>query len=364
MASAESDLLPSYNTLFPEDAANTVINGRRRYTTITLREIYYPGGCPCHPKEKNHDKKGKQKQPTQPPPNQFSGSLNDTRGLFSLEFPQQQHIRRFEILKSTALGLVFPQNLKLEVIDVDLGIARTGHSTSLESGRPVFETGIMKWWKEKYMLPPAFEIFPSHPKRHQKDPLQSNEIIGLPPSPPPPHDSLAKFNSRPDQEAEKPYPLAQIKYPGWQGISRMSIDLTLYNITPAMHYDHNLHQLADRLDLDIRSRWVVTRIGWKREYMMYNPAGTRMYKWRRSANTLTLPGVEDGHPRAHGNLQLEESDGRIVAVYKQRRDFRVLGALSLFMDVVKAPMTVEAVVASCLAIVLYERLGWQNLLGQ
>jgi len=67
----ESDLLPSYNTLFPEDDANITINGRRRYTTITLREINYPGGCPCHPKEVKGKKKAK-KATQQPPPLHFS----------------------------------------------------------------------------------------------------------------------------------------------------------------------------------------------------------------------------------------------------------------------------------------------------
>ncbi|KAK5237705.1 hypothetical protein LTR47_000797, partial [Exophiala xenobiotica] len=73
MGSTDGDILPSYNTLFPEDepVANNTNERRRRFTTITLREIYYPSGCPCHPKEKKPDKKGKRKQQEQTHPNQF-----------------------------------------------------------------------------------------------------------------------------------------------------------------------------------------------------------------------------------------------------------------------------------------------------
>jgi len=69
----DADFLPPYNALFPEEETNWVINGRRRYTTITLREIYYPGGCPCHPKERKSAKKsGKSKQePTKTQTPQF-----------------------------------------------------------------------------------------------------------------------------------------------------------------------------------------------------------------------------------------------------------------------------------------------------
>src|SRR6201996_814123 len=72
-------------------------------------------------------------------------------------------IRRFEILKSTPLGLVFPQNVYFSVVDLDAGIAQTGYSidlpTSSSTGKPVFTTSQLKWWKQKMMLPPAFKVF-------------------------------------------------------------------------------------------------------------------------------------------------------------------------------------------------------------
>lgn len=77
-AAASMDQLPNYNSLFPlqdQRPTNRSHEARRRYTTITLREIYYPGGCPCHPvppplsKKNKKDKKNKPNQP--PPPDLF-----------------------------------------------------------------------------------------------------------------------------------------------------------------------------------------------------------------------------------------------------------------------------------------------------
>src|SRR5258708_4041400 len=63
-------------------------------------------------------------------------------------------VRRFEIHKSTPLGLVFPQNIHFSVVDVDARIAQTGHTFDLSacSHKPVFVTSELKWWKQGYIL--------------------------------------------------------------------------------------------------------------------------------------------------------------------------------------------------------------------
>lgn len=307
------------------------------------------------------------------------------RRAFEHDQPDGHHhapgIRRFEILKSTALGLAFPQNLQLSVVDVDPGIVNTGHLHDLSissPGRPAFVTTEMKWWKEKYMLPPSFQLLPASPSTHRPHVVQqASEITGLAPSPP--HESLGlglgatKPRSKSGSHhttapnLQEPYPLAKIKYPGWQGVWTMTVSLTLYNITPDMHYlPTPPRQFPGSSDLDIRSHWTISRLGWKREYVMTSPSSAEgRYRWRSSSKVLSIPAVDDGHPAAHGNLKLEDPDARLVAVYKQRRDWEVLGALTVFMDHVggEGKVSVEAVVASCLAIVMYERLGWQNLWG-
>lgn len=273
---------------------------------------------------------------------------------------QPQHVRRFEILKSTPLGLVYPQNLRLEVIDL-------GDSKDLTSAAPLFTTSELKWWKVKMMLPPSFEIYSPHQDHlHDAHPSPS-EINGLPGNKPLGHD--------------KPYPVAQIRYPGWEGMSHLHVDITLYNFTPEMHFDPTLHSLDD--NSDIRSHWTVKRVGCKREYSLSctsSPGTHTSYTWRSRAKSeiLTLPDVDDGHAAANGNLCLETPAGEIVAVYKQRRDYRVLGALTVFQDTLDSARkyssnqdantgnvhpSIEAIVASCLALVLYERIGGQSLFG-
>ena len=156
-------------------------------------------------------------------------------------------VRRYEILKSTPLGLVFPQNVYFSLVDIDAGITQTGYScdlpTSSSCEEPVIFTSTLKWWRQKYLLPPSFDIFYGSGHRHApkassrgRDDLNTSEIIGLPPSP---QESLTTRSessmSLVTSNDEKAYPLAEIKYKGWQGLTRMSISLTLHNITPSMH---------------------------------------------------------------------------------------------------------------------------------
>ncbi|KIW20279.1 hypothetical protein PV08_00854 [Exophiala spinifera] len=352
MASTDGDILPSYNTLFPEDepAANQTNGGRRRCTTITLREIYYPSGCPCHPGEKKADKKGKRKQQdTAAPTNQFriEDSLDLPQWLEQRQLElEQQHIRRFEILKSTTLGLVFPQNLRLEVVEVDPDTRE--QEQEHDTARPCFTTSNMKWWKNKLMLPPSFDIFPSPQQGTWHESESSGQVQG-------------------QESAEKPYPLAHIEYPGWQGVTQMTINLTLYNITREMHYEHN-HDPAEP-----RSLWTVSRLGSKREYVIKCTTDRELngYKWHSmsSSELTSIPALDDGHSWAHGNLVLSGPDDRLVAAYRQRRDYRVLGSLTIFTDTLhhdigtRPVLTIDAITASCLSIILYERVAWQNLLG-
>lgn len=287
------------------------------------------------------------------------------------------HVRRLEILKSTPVGLVFPQSLYLSVIDVETGIASTGHSfePSPSSREPIFVTSELKWWKQKYILPPSFKVFPRgadvpNRKALRAGDLATGEIVGLPPSPN--HENFQSTSnvSLARSKDQKPYPLAEIKYKGWQGLTRMATFLTLYNMTPESHYQYTYSPvLTEDLDStpDIRTRYAIARTGWKREYTL-NPCA---YQWRaptlcEKKELFSVPYMDDASPVGHGNLILENADAEIVAVYKQRRDYEVLGSLTVFLDngILSGKISLEAVVASCLAVVVYERVGWQNLLGR
>lgn len=268
---------------------------------------------------------------------------------------QHQHnIRRFEIIKSSPVGLVFPQNLQLELKDVDAGISLTGHSSLLPSGTaPTYVTSDMKWYKVKCMLPPSFEVFPSRPKVQTGSTPPTGEVTGLPS---PSHQPNYK-----DASESKSWPLAKIKFPGWQGLTSMTIKMTIYEVSKWMVYDHQLHAPSD-----IRSQWTILRVDYRREYIMgrVGPSDTGIYRWRGSKKILDIPEMDDGFPKCNGNLKLEDKDARLVAVYKQRRDSDVLGGLTVFTENLKDDVPIEVVVSSCLAIVLYERVAWQNMFGE
>lgn len=140
----------------------------------------------------------------------------------------------------------------------------------------------------------------------------------------------------------------------------MTIDLTIYEVSKWMVYDHELHAPAD-----IRSRWTIMRVDYRREYIMGRIKSPELgiYRWRGNKKILDIPEMDDGFPKCNGNLKLEDSDAKLVAVYKQRRDSNVLGGLTVFTENLKEKLPIEVVVSSCLAIVMYERIGWQNMFG-
>ncbi|KAJ9609533.1 hypothetical protein H2200_005860 [Cladophialophora chaetospira] len=403
---ADSDFLPPYNALFPEEETNVVVNGRRRFTTITLREIYYPAGCPCHPKEKKLSKKAGKSAARLPMARArttfLHRAVSEPQQRELVTFKQHEHqrgfecdrstgfdspVRRFEILKSTPLGVVFPQNVYFSVKDLDAGIAHSGYSSNLSSDKPVFITNELKWWKQKYVLPPSFELFRggdqgvgSRKPTNEPRRSHSDEITGLPPAST--HDGITvnhdSTHTRVGAGDPESYPLAKIKYRGWEGVTHFGVSLTLYNITPDMHYQNDFsNNLTQDFDSgpNIRSQYSIVRKGLKREYIFV--PGNR--KWRSPSSSeknslLSKSALDDTFPVVHGNLILEDSEANIVAVYKQRRDYEVLGNLTVFSNHVSGPrqdgrneqegkITVEAVVGSCLAIVVYERIGWQNLWG-
>ncbi|EXJ90287.1 hypothetical protein A1O1_03386 [Capronia coronata CBS 617.96] len=136
----------------------------------------------------------------------------DSSGSGTVDQPEQrdgefqpQHFRRFEILKSSTLGLVYPQNLRLDVVDVD-----EPTSIYLTSSTPRFVTSLMKWWKVKVLPPPSCEIYSTNLDYAYHEQQYGNETTGA-------------SDRRISGHSQKPYPVAQIKYPGWEGMSCLKL---------------------------------------------------------------------------------------------------------------------------------------------
>jgi hypothetical protein len=80
--------------------------------------------------------------------------------------------------------------------------------------------------------------------------------------------------------------------------------------------------------------------------------------------------VHDSAPSCNGNLKLVDPDqaNRVLAVWKNRTDLSILGALHVLykLDEGRAGL-LEEVIVSCLALVFAERLstrGWQKQVDQ
>ena len=348
---------------------------RTTYDQRTVSEPEQRKFFPIEPDQRRH-----QQQRTD-----FTHAGDDTHATERLEDP----VRRFEILKSTPLGLVAPQDVHFSVVELEHEVSETEFSWEIPTSsveEPVFRTSLLRWWKQKYMLPPSFEMFPGGAHRQARQEVSRGRGVintdgtnGLSTS-----SSTGDQGTHPrsnigpgDSKDEKTYPLAEIKYRGWQGVTGMSIALTLYNITPSMHHEFS-HSLKDdsHASRDIRTRYKITRTGFKREYILH----PNTYKWRSPSimekrHILTTSTIDDSTSTpGHGNLILEDGHFNIVAVYRQRRDHDILGNLTVCTSHLlgtnsedEAPagkLTLEAVVASCLAVVMYERVAWQNLLGR
>lgn len=275
---------------------------------------------------------------------------------------QRQTIRRFQINKSTPLGLIFPQNLQYQLNEFDDERLRS----NVSNVAPIFTSNDMQWWKVKYFLPPTMTLYAPEDERSGSPKSTSRGPIGGPlPTSLSEEDEEDKYDKsqHPPQNPTNSYPFAVIKYPGWQGVTQLTVNLTIYNMKESMHYDTSS---ASNVTGDLRSRWTIKRVGWARRYNVIPVSGSSSascLQWRSSKTILDIPDIQDGYPKANGNLKLEDADAKLIAVYKQRRDWDVMGNLTVFTDELRGGVTIELVVASCLAVVTYERLGFQNGFG-
>lgn len=252
------------------------------------------------------------------------------------------------------MGIVFPQNVQYQLRRLHV------ESSPLEPPNLTsdFVSNDLKWWKQKYLLPPTIKIFASR-LDSTANPQATSEITASSQNG---KSKISKFQRHYPPATDR-YPFAIIKYPGWQGVTQFTIDLTLYHMTELMYYDPSTFPEPAT---DLRSRWTIKRLGFSRQYTVSpvpSNSSTAVLKWRSSKTILDIPELQDGYPKANGNLKLEDSDANLIAVYKQRRDWDVLGSITIFSDRLREGVTAELVFASCLGIVTYERIGWQNGFG-
>ncbi|KLJ05928.1 hypothetical protein EMPG_10636 [Blastomyces silverae] len=218
---------------------------------------------------------------------------------------------KFQVEKSSALGLILPQNLQLTI-----------HNVTNGAYFPSFVTTDMHWEDIVCVLPPQFSMYPvSNTGVAEKG---TGWIVNFCPR-------------------------------GWQGITGMKARL----------------DLVENGNAGLPSqRWTISRNGWTRHYKVEeelsaisvsNSPNPTQFVWKGSMDILGR--LDDTAPRCRGNLKLETQDGNtLLAAWKQRRDDRRMGSFTIF-EAAKDLIPFELIVGSGIAVVMAERASGVNFLG-
>ncbi|PGH01597.1 hypothetical protein GX51_05162 [Blastomyces parvus] len=235
---------------------------------------------------------------------------NGASGNIEVASKPATHLK-FQVEKSSALGLILPQNLQLTIYNVTNG-----------AYFPSFLTTDMHWEDIVSALPPQFSMYPvSNTGVTEKG---TGRIVNFCPR-------------------------------GWQGFTGMKARLDLVeNGSAGMP----------------SQKWTISRSGWSRHYKLEeelsaisasNSPNPTQFVWKGSMDIVGR--LDDTAPRCRGNLKLETQDGNtLLAAWKQRRDDRIMGSLTIF-ETAKDLISPELIVGSGVAVVMAERASGINFLG-
>ena len=175
--------------------------------------------------------------------------------------------------------------------------------------------------------------------------------------------SLFDGGSKEIENQENREKIGSIKYRGVEGLVGMKCDIEV--VANRKEQVDFMNQLPDEAAL---RHLQIKRMGMGREYEMRrnNPieGQSQVYMWKGTKSAIHQ--VDFEAPECNGNLKMVDPQHpeRILAVWKNRTDFLILGALLVLekFDEGRKGM-LEEVVLSCLAIVIAERLSARGWLG-
>jgi hypothetical protein len=235
--------------------------------------------------------------------------------------------RSFQFVKTSALGLGAPQGIAVMIHPIG--------GTS-ETPSPVYHTSKLLWMKQRLALPASFDLY------------AGGNVI----------------SHKADSQGEMK--LARVSYRGWEGVVGLKCDIEIFVKNESTKFMDNIEDDGPTRRLQLK------RKGVGRDYEMRiastDQGTTQILNWKGSKSTLGL--VHDSAPSCNGNLKLVNLDqaDRVLAVWKNRTDLSILGALHVLykLDEGRAGL-LEEVIVSCLALVCAERLsarGWLGGLGK
>lgn len=262
--------------------------------------------------------------------------------------------RQYQVEKSAALGLLVPQSLGLEVRAFD------GQDPSLDLGL-AYRTTSLKWWECMATLPPKFLVLSAgNAKASDRGSSGSSSTCEV-------EGAVARIsrplmNLPPRNHAR--IEMGLISEPSGGGSSSYRSD----SITSPPPTESRVEE------------WEIRQQGFKRHYAFYPsttksqqqsaetqpPDATSTFTWKGSRSILSTihPTTQpEGHYRHHhGNLKLLAPSGAVLAAWQQQRDRRVLGTLHVF-DAAVGMLPMDVLVATCLYVVVVERILWTTFVG-
>ena len=231
--------------------------------------------------------------------------------------------RSFQVVKTTSMGLGAPQ-----------GFAVMIHPTGGSSDTPsrAYHTSKLWWPKQRYFLPPSFTLFTGgNPDSHKHD-LHEERKVG------------------------------KAKYRGWEGLVGLKIAIEI------IAQDEGIDLVNQIPQSNNARKALIKRKGGPREYEMRlgneSDGTSEVLIWKGTKSAVKLVG--DSAPLCNGNLKLIKPDqpGKILAIWKNRTDYAILGALHVLEKFDEGRTgQLEEVMLSCLSIVFAERLSARGWLG-
>lgn len=215
--------------------------------------------------------------------------------------------RKFQLHKSTCLGLVIPQNLQLEIYDVG----------NQDNVCPTYRTSTIQSMAQTVYLPPPFQIYAAQDHPPVKHTFE-----------------------------EESKPLAEVLPPRFNWLTKNIATIRLFKYDEKLNYENEITE-----DRPPFQDWSLRFEGWDRHINLISPFG-EVFTWKNSKHITRL--LDDTAPQCHGNLKLETADGQLLAAWKQRRDSKVMGSIHVFEES-RNLLSVQVIVASALCMALQQK---------
>lgn len=210
-----------------------------------------------------------------------------------------------------------------------------------QSPSPVYHTCRIPWYRQGLYLPASFDLYAGgNVVRSRKDPS------------PAPQDHRA-----------------HIHYRGFEGLLSLRATIDLFRLGGPQD------EAAGSSVLDKHCSVEVSRKGFGRTYRVEitHAETLRTFYWKGSKSALSLLETGDDEAVPHGgngNLKFFDADkpDDVLAVWQNRTDRQILGSLNVISDLdADTDGVLEGLMASCLAVVVAERVsgrGWIGGLGK